>query len=149
MTMYGAANRSIAALCKMYEAACTPTGAPATLSNTSQGSWQRCQQPAVTMQGLSTDTRPEVRNTGVRTLFSVVISQGSRLSQAAWDEALWEILFPLLQLVHQHAATSSRTEVCHPSPGSGYQDVHFCCYAVIVQAAAVVCTTACLSETAL
>ena len=70
------------------------------------------------LQSLSTDTRPEVRNTGVRTLFSVVISQGSRLSQAAWDEALWEILFPLLQLVHQHAATSSRTEVWRHTPSS-------------------------------
>ena len=71
--------------------------------------------PAGGLQGLSTDTRPEVRNTGVRTLFSVVISQGSHLSPAAWDEALWEILFPLLQSVHQMAATSSRTEVSSPT----------------------------------
>ena len=52
-----------------------------------------------------------MRNTGVRTLFSVVISQGGRFSEAAWDEALWEILFPLLQNVHQMAATSSKAEV--------------------------------------
>ena len=63
------------------------------------------------MQALSTDARPEVRNTGVKTLFSVVISQGSRFSEAAWDEALWDILFPLLQSVHQMAATSSKAEV--------------------------------------
>lgn len=64
------------------------------------------------VQGVSTDARPEVRNSGVRTLFSVVASHGARLSLAAWDEALWEILFPLMRTVHQMAATSSREEVC-------------------------------------
>ena len=52
-----------------------------------------------------------MRNTGVRTLFSVVISQGGRFSEAAWDEALWDILFPLVQSIHQMAATSSKAEV--------------------------------------
>ena len=65
----------------------------------------------VNVQGLSTDARPEVRNSGVRTLFSVVAGHGARLSPAAWDEVLWEILFPLMRSVHQMAATSSREEV--------------------------------------
>lgn len=64
------------------------------------------------MQGVSTDPRPEVRNSGVRTLYSVVASHGARLSGAAWDEALWEILFPQMRLVHQMAASSSKEEVC-------------------------------------
>ena len=63
------------------------------------------------MQGLSTDSRPEVRNSGVRTLFACVVSQGARLSGAAWDECLWEQLFPLLRSVHHMAATSSREQV--------------------------------------
>ena len=63
------------------------------------------------MQGLSTDARPEVRNSGVRTLFSVVASQGGRLSGRAWEECLWQMLFPLLRSVHHTAATASREEV--------------------------------------
>ena len=66
---------------------------------------RRCQQ------GLSTDARPEVRNSGVRTLFSVVAGQGARLSRPAWEECLWQMLFPLLRSVHHTAATSSREEV--------------------------------------
>lgn len=57
------------------------------------------------------DERPEVRNTAVRTLFLVVSSQGSKLSEEAWEEVLWQLLFPLLRTVHHMAATSSREEV--------------------------------------
>ncbi|KAK9811035.1 hypothetical protein WJX73_008056 [Symbiochloris irregularis] len=64
----------------------------------------------VALQGVSTDPRPEVRNSSVRTLFSVVASHGARLSGPAWDEALWEILFPLMRLVHQMTASSSKEE---------------------------------------
>ncbi|KAK9810126.1 hypothetical protein WJX72_005196 [[Myrmecia] bisecta] len=62
------------------------------------------------LQGLSMDTRPEVRNSGVRTLYLVVVSQGGRLSSVAWDECLWEMLFPLLRQVYHMSATSSREE---------------------------------------
>ena len=57
------------------------------------------------------DVRPEVRNTAVRTLFLVVSSQGGRLSADAWEEVVWQLLFPLLRSVHHMAATSSREEV--------------------------------------
>ena len=64
------------------------------------------------MQGIScTDSRPEVRNSGVRTLFSVVVSQGSKMSASMWDDCMWEILFPLLRSVHHMSVTSSREEV--------------------------------------
>ena len=46
----------------------------------------------------------------MRTLFAVVVSQGGRLGGAAWDECLWQMLFPLLRSVHYMAATSSREE---------------------------------------
>ena len=62
-------------------------------------------------QGMMSDERPEVRNTAVRTLFLVVSSQGSKLSEEAWEEVLWQLLFPLLRTVHHMAATSSREEV--------------------------------------
>lgn len=60
---------------------------------------------------MMSDERPEVRNTAVRTLFLVVSSQGSRLSDMAWEEVAWQLLFPLLRSVHHMAATSSREEV--------------------------------------
>ena len=64
------------------------------------------------VQGIScTDSRPEVRNSGVRTLFSVVVSQGSKMSASMWDDCMWEILFPLLRSVHHMSVTSSREEV--------------------------------------
>ena len=62
-------------------------------------------------QLLSTDVRPEVRNSGVRTLYSVVVSHGSKLSDAQWEHCVWGILFPLLRTVHQMSVTSSREEV--------------------------------------
>jgi hypothetical protein len=57
-----------------------------------------------------------VRNSGVRTLFSVVASQGGRLSARAWEECLWQMLFPLLRSVHHTAATASREEVALSLP---------------------------------
>ena len=71
---------------------------------------QQASSPSV--QGIScTDSRPEVRNSGVRTLFSVVVIQGSKMSASMWDDCMWEILFPLLRSVHHMSVTSSREEV--------------------------------------
>lgn len=55
--------------------------------------------------------RPEVRNSGVRTLFAVVVNQGPRLSRALWEQCLWEMLFPLLNHAYLMSATASRDEV--------------------------------------
>jgi hypothetical protein len=55
--------------------------------------------------------RPEVRNSGVRTLFAVVVNQGPRLSRALWEQCLWELLFPLLRHAYLMSATASRDEV--------------------------------------
>ena len=60
---------------------------------------------------MSQDTRPEVRNSGVRTLFAVVVNQGPRLSRALWEQCLWEMLFPLLRHAYLMSATASRDEV--------------------------------------
>ena len=73
---------------------------------------ERHQASSPSVQGIScTDSRPEVRNSGVRTLFSVVVSQGSKMSASMWDDCMWEILFPLLRSVHHMSVTSSREEV--------------------------------------
>ncbi len=62
-------------------------------------------------QHLSTDGRPEVRNSSVRTLFSVVVTHGGTLSPEQWQQAWWGMLFPLLRTVHHMSTTSSREEV--------------------------------------
>ncbi|KAK9868608.1 hypothetical protein WJX84_001848 [Apatococcus fuscideae] len=62
------------------------------------------------LQGLSTDPRPEIRNSGMRTFFTVVVSQGAKLTTPVWDELLWEMMFPLLHTVHHISATSSKEE---------------------------------------
>ena len=63
------------------------------------------------IQVVSQDVRPEVRNSGVRTLFAVVVNQGPRLSHALWEQCLWEMLFPLLNHAYLMSATASRDEV--------------------------------------
>ena len=70
------------------------------------------------LQGLSMDVRPEVRNSAARTLFAVVAGQGGRMSAPAWEECLWQMLFPLLRSVHHLAATSSKEEVCVRAPAA-------------------------------
>ena len=69
----------------------------------------------VLVQHLSTDGRPEVRNSGVRTLFSVVVSHGAHLSREQWQHCWWSMLFPLLRTVHHMSTTSSREEVRAPA----------------------------------
>ncbi len=60
------------------------------------------------LRQLSTDPRPEARNSGVRTLFLSVSGQASRFDAAAWRYCLWEILFPLVTYVHVMGDTSSK-----------------------------------------
>lgn len=92
---------------------------------------------AVSVQRLSTDTRPEVRNSGVRTLYSVVVSHGSKLSDAQWRQCFWGILFPLLRTVHHMSVTSSREEA---SPSrTGAQQVPGCQLLARVAAAGRAC----------
>ncbi len=47
----------------------------------------------------------------MRTFFTVVVSQGAKLTTPVWDELLWEMMFPLLHTVHHISATSSKEEV--------------------------------------
>ncbi|KAJ3140096.1 hypothetical protein HK100_010473 [Physocladia obscura] len=48
---------------------------------------------------LCSDLRPEVRNTANQTIFKTISINGKRLSLDAWDECIWNILFPLLEKV--------------------------------------------------
>eukprot|EP00775_Hariotina_reticulata_P011566 gene11566-11710_t len=62
------------------------------------------------LRKISMDPRPEVRNSGVRTLFLAVGSQAAKFSPVTWRYCLWEILFPLVAYVHVMADTSSNAE---------------------------------------
>ena len=59
---------------------------------------------------LSKDPRPEVRNSGARTLFAIVSAHGERLSKQLWQKCLWEMLFPLLRYAFHMSVTSSKEE---------------------------------------
>lgn len=59
---------------------------------------------------ISEDARPEVRNSGARTLFSMVTAHGGRLSTDLWNVCLWEKLFPLLRYSFHMSVTSSKDE---------------------------------------
>ncbi|KAK3236704.1 hypothetical protein CYMTET_53172 [Cymbomonas tetramitiformis] len=62
------------------------------------------------LQALCSDLRPEVRNSGLRTLLSTLVSHGGKLPPSLWRRCLWEILFPLLDTVRALAAGSSKEE---------------------------------------
>ncbi|KAH6597282.1 hypothetical protein BASA50_004633 [Batrachochytrium salamandrivorans] len=48
---------------------------------------------------LCSDDRPEVRNSANQTLFRTLAMNGQRLTLAAWDQCIWQILFPLLERI--------------------------------------------------
>ena len=59
---------------------------------------------------ISKDSRPEVRNSGSRSLFAMVAAHGNRLSADLWRTCLWEKLFPLLRYSFHMSVTSSKEE---------------------------------------
>lgn len=48
---------------------------------------------------LSTAPRQEVKRGPIQTLFSTIWLYGTLLSQAVWHELLWEVIFPLIDLL--------------------------------------------------
>lgn len=48
---------------------------------------------------LCSDQRPEVRNSANQTLFRTIGMNGQRLTIDAWEECIWNVLFPLLDRV--------------------------------------------------
>ena len=59
---------------------------------------------------ISKDARPEVRNSGARSLFAMVAAHGNRLSPGLWTACLWDKLFPLLRYSFHMSVTSSKEE---------------------------------------
>ncbi|KAJ1536482.1 hypothetical protein HK096_010411, partial [Nowakowskiella sp. JEL0078] len=56
---------------------------------------------------LCSDLRPEVRNSANQTLFRTIGINGRLLTIEAWDECIWNVLFPLLERVK---VSSDRTD---------------------------------------
>ncbi|KAJ5072972.1 protein mon2 [Anaeramoeba ignava] len=48
------------------------------------------------LQSLTTDPRPEVRDSSLQTFFLALSSHGSHLDSSGWETATWQILFPML-----------------------------------------------------
>ncbi|KAG9095186.1 hypothetical protein FS749_010913 [Ceratobasidium sp. UAMH 11750] len=46
--------------------------------------------------GLCSDSRPEVRNGSIQTLFRTLQFYGATLSAETWNECMWKIVFPLI-----------------------------------------------------
>ncbi|KAJ7641694.1 hypothetical protein FB45DRAFT_900796 [Roridomyces roridus] len=71
--------------------------------------------------GLCTDTRPEVRDGAIQTLFRTMQLYGATLSQETWDECLWKVTFPLLDSltleIRRFAVTSPSSSSAEASTG--------------------------------
>jgi len=63
------------------------------------------------LKTVSMDSRFEVRNSSVRTLFLAVCSNGLKFSDTTWSEVVWDILLPLLRHTHHMSTTSSSEEM--------------------------------------
>lgn len=61
--------------------------------------------------GLCTDSRPEVRVGAIQTLFRTLQLYGATLSLETWDECIWKITFPLLELL-----TKAVRQISPPQP---------------------------------
>lgn len=59
---------------------------------------------------LSLDRRPEVRNSAIRTYFSVLVSHSSHLNNESWAVCLDESILPLVASVYHLSVTSSSEE---------------------------------------
>lgn len=61
--------------------------------------------------GLCSDSRPEVRNGSIQTLFRTLQFYGATLSAETWNECTWKIVFPLMSTlstaIEQNLATMS------------------------------------------
>eukprot|EP00002_Diphylleia_rotans_P015904 TRINITY_DN307_c0_g2_i8.p1 TRINITY_DN307_c0_g2~~TRINITY_DN307_c0_g2_i8.p1 ORF type:complete len:1461 (+),score=277.86 TRINITY_DN307_c0_g2_i8:68-4450(+) len=56
------------------------------------------------------DSRPEVRNSAFRTLFTSLATDGGSFPKQLWQEILWNILLPTFEKVHQTAELVSQTQ---------------------------------------
>uniref|UniRef100_A0A7S0NBW2 Mon2 C-terminal domain-containing protein n=1 Tax=Chlamydomonas leiostraca TaxID=1034604 RepID=A0A7S0NBW2_9CHLO len=63
------------------------------------------------LRAVSTDRRPEVRNSAVRTLFLAMGAHGGKFSAQVLRECVWDMMLPLVASMHHMSETSSNEEV--------------------------------------
>ncbi|KAI8613010.1 hypothetical protein BC830DRAFT_514901 [Chytriomyces sp. MP71] len=66
---------------------------------------------------LCSDLRPEVRNSANQTIFKTIAINGKRLTLEAWDECIWNILFPLLERVKISSEQAELVQQAPPASG--------------------------------
>lgn len=58
--------------------------------------------------GLCQDSRQEVRDGAITTIFRSISLYGSTLSKATWDATLWEVVFPLVEAISSSIQARNR-----------------------------------------
>ncbi|KAH8829338.1 hypothetical protein DL96DRAFT_1668827 [Flagelloscypha sp. PMI_526] len=57
--------------------------------------------------GLCGDSRPEVRDGAIQTLFRTMQLYGDTLSRSVWDQVVWKVAFPLFELLSERVKDAS------------------------------------------
>lgn len=70
--------------------------------------------------GLCSDSRPEVRNGSIQTLFRTLQFYGATLSADTWNECMWKIVFPLMSTLTLAVEQSFDTIPPEPAPVTSY-----------------------------
>ncbi len=77
------------------------------------------------LSGLCTDSRPEVRASGLQTLFRCIETHGRHISTPSWTAILQDIVFPILDrlwLASSEVETPSTPTSSYQSPTSPYSE---------------------------
>ena len=62
--------------------------------------------------GLGSDSRPEVRDGAIQTLFRAMLLYGATLGSETWSQCIWHVIFPLLeQLTAEMRANQARVSM--------------------------------------
>ncbi|KAL1725821.1 guanine nucleotide exchange factor in Golgi transport N-terminal-domain-containing protein, partial [Schizophyllum commune] len=62
--------------------------------------------------GLGSDSRPEVRDGAIQTLFRAMLLYGATLGSETWSQCIWDVIFPLLeQLTAEMRANQARVSM--------------------------------------
>ncbi|CAE6416233.1 unnamed protein product [Rhizoctonia solani] len=70
--------------------------------------------------GLCSDSRPEVRNGSIQTLFRTLQFYGATLSTGTWNECIWKIVFPLMSTLTAAIEQAHATLSPDVAPGTNY-----------------------------
>ena len=67
------------------------------VTNVSETHWNAL---FIQLRDVATDSRPDVRHSGMKTLFNALVTHGSTLPPACWNALFWDVLLKVLDNVH-------------------------------------------------